>query len=547
MHTCGQHNRNVIEGANIFIGNQKTDNTPVIGGFAGGVLTLQPTKEKLYSAYLGNVEIDLSRPINDQGKYYLEAHYKDPKTGKSIMVKVIDAKQYRLSDKSRYSVEQLKRLDPMSLSLVDNKYYYFVTLLSSKMIALLENRHDDVKKINDKLIQFETDANTRERTQKEYPQLLQLSPTKTLQEYKNIYQESVMKNSSVDIIFDVYNYIEFLNQRVGLFGVDNKPHLIAIANIDNLDNAYWTGEYMVFGNGHKAFYPLASLDVCGHEIGHGVVNQLAKLEYKQHSGALNEGFADILGTEFEFWMYEKFNKSDGNPRDDILGKADYYIGEDLAINGKYLRNMIEPEKGMNAQPSQYKGVNYFDPNKQADYGGVHINSGIPNHCYYLLAQSAGREYAFDVFIKCLKKLTKNSTFMDFRDRLKEVSNQDQRVLKCLQQVGLHDSAVSDIGVQPQPQPQPQPRQPQPRQPQPQPRQPQPQPRQRPYPQHRPRHQPRQRPYPQRRPQPRQRPYPQRRTRHQPRQRQYYSDPPSYPLEFDLDTYHFYGDHYTGEN
>ncbi|MEN9611324.1 MAG: hypothetical protein RLZZ628_2138, partial [Bacteroidota bacterium] len=64
-----------------------------------------------------------------------------------------------------------------------------------------------------------------------------------------------------------------------------------------MDNAYWNGEAMFYGNGGKYFTPLAkALDVAGHEISHGVVQNTANLEYQGEAGAMNESFADIFGS-----------------------------------------------------------------------------------------------------------------------------------------------------------------------------------------------------------------------------------------------------------
>jgi Zn-dependent metalloprotease len=67
------------------------------------------------------------------------------------------------------------------------------------------------------------------------------------------------------------------------------------------DNAFWNGSAMTYGDGsyqggtnpNGSFAPLTSLDVCGHEIGHGVCEFTADLVYAKESGALNEGFSDI--------------------------------------------------------------------------------------------------------------------------------------------------------------------------------------------------------------------------------------------------------------
>ena len=229
----------------------------------------------------------------------------------------------------------------------------------------------------------------------------------------------------------------------------------------DLDNAFFTGEYSLYGNGDKTFYPMASIDVVGHELSHGLVSGTADLEYKGHSGALNESFADIVGTMFEFYLYDKFPA--------LKGKSDWLIGEDLSMSRPYLRNMSDPNLGN--QPCVYQGKHYLDPNSQADHGGVHVNSGITNYCFYLLNLKKNNKM-FSVFINCLTSLSKYSTFLDFRDQLKITSNNDPDVLKTLNTIGFTDDMVNDYGKGQQPQrPPQQPQRPPPQQPQWPPQQP----------------------------------------------------------------------------
>src|SRR5436190_23391353 len=63
-----------------------------------------------------------------------------------------------------------------------------------------------------------------------------------------------------------------------------------------MDNAYWNGKFMAYGNGNVYFKPLAGgLDVAAHEMTHGVISNSANLEYLGESGAINESMADIFG------------------------------------------------------------------------------------------------------------------------------------------------------------------------------------------------------------------------------------------------------------
>ena len=403
------------------------------------VLLGTPCTHTLYSAYVGNVDLDCA--THAKNRVFLQSTVTDQSTGQSIDVRVINAREHKLSDSVTYSTEYLKQLHPMIIDKDENKYYYLVVLLSSNRLAGLQNRKKEEALISQKISSLAPTETLLTRVKSQYPQLFK--KTTPVHELKRIYREAVGHNSAVDVLFNLVNYVQFLKREINLWGISHKPFLLAIVNVDNLDNAYWTGEYMVFGNGDTSFYPLTCLDVCGHEIAHGVVSQLSGLKYEKHSGALNESFADIIGTHFEMCMYEKFS-SNSDPRDDLLGEGDYLIGEDIDMSGKCLRNMIKPEQGLIPQPCRFKGPHYVNPNLADDNGGVHVNSGIPNHCFYLLAQKIGRAGAFKWFMACLRKLNPKSSFIDFRNVLLQVSENDKSVKQCLDQVGLDCKAVSDV-------------------------------------------------------------------------------------------------------
>lgn len=135
---------------------------------------------------------------------------------------------------------------------------------------------------------------------------------------------------------------------------------------------------MVYGDGTAAVQPLTSLDVCAHEIGHGVCASTANLAYQAESGALNEGFSDIWGACVEQYATARLG----------LTKATWIIGEDINNFGVGFRSMSDPKSL--GQPAYYKGQNWVaDPgvyNDGNDYGGVHTNSGVLNHWFYILSQ-----------------------------------------------------------------------------------------------------------------------------------------------------------------
>ena len=136
------------------------------------------------------------------------------------------------------------------------------------------------------------------------------------------------------------------------------------------NNAYWDGTRMTYGDGDGSnFTALTELDVCGHELTHGVTQFSSGLIYSNESGALNESFSDIFGKTIDFYV---------NP-----STADWNLGAKCytpSVAGDALRYMNNPNAG--GDPDTYHGTNWYYG--AADNGGVHTNSGVQNFWYYLL-------------------------------------------------------------------------------------------------------------------------------------------------------------------
>ena len=143
------------------------------------------------------------------------------------------------------------------------------------------------------------------------------------------------------------------------------------------ENAYWNGSVMTYGDGATRFRPLTALDVCGHEIGHAVCERTANLTYSNESGAMNEGLSDIWGASIEAYAVANLGFTSGG----VKAKSTWLIGEEIDKQQAALRSMSNPKSL--GQPAYYKGVNWYTGT--ADNGGVHTNSGVLNHWYYVLA------------------------------------------------------------------------------------------------------------------------------------------------------------------
>ncbi|MDQ2769475.1 MAG: M4 family metallopeptidase, partial [Bacteroidota bacterium] len=143
------------------------------------------------------------------------------------------------------------------------------------------------------------------------------------------------------------------------------------------ENAYWDGTEMTYGDGASRFRPLTAMDVCGHEIGHAVCERTANLTYSNESGAMNEGLSDIWGASIEDYAVNTLGVISGGPK----AKSTWLIGEEIDKQQAALRSMSAPKTL--GQPAYYKGTNWYTGS--ADNGGVHTNSGVLNHWYYVLA------------------------------------------------------------------------------------------------------------------------------------------------------------------
>lgn len=183
---------------------------------------------------------------------------------------------------------------------------------------------------------------------------------------------------------------------------------------DKYDNAFWNGERMVFGDGDGEIFErfTASLSVIGHELTHGVTQYTAALEYANQSGALNESISDVFGA-----LVEQYSLGQST------AEATWLIGAGLftpEVQGDALRSLKAPGTaydddvlGKDPQPDNYDDYVKTDD----DDGGVHLNSGIPNKAFYLVADALGGnawERAGQIWYDTLNlPLKPKSTFVNF--------------------------------------------------------------------------------------------------------------------------------------
>jgi Zn-dependent metalloprotease len=271
-------------------------------------------------------------------------------------------------------------------------------------------------------------------------------------------------DESVNRAYDGFGVIrDFYREVFGRNSIDDRGMRLQgyIHRGVRYNNAFWDGQEMVFGDGDGRVFTdfTGSLDVIGHELAHGVTQFTAGLEYRHQSGALNESISDVFGSMVKQWS---LNQS--------AGEADWLIGADVftpGIDADALRSMKAPGTafdnelfGKDPQPDHMNKFVELPDTDEGDHGGVHINSGIPNKAFYLVATTIGGnswDAAGRVWYESLKASNAQTQFQEFADTTSRMAaelygeggTQQQAVLDAWGQVGIQiGGAVSPVGSAP---------------------------------------------------------------------------------------------------
>jgi len=187
----------------------------------------------------------------------------------------------------------------------------------------------------------------------------------------------------------------------------------------NYNNAFWDGQEMVFGDGDGQIFTdfTGSVDVIAHELGHGVTEHTARLNYSFQPGALNESLSDVAGSMVKQWLL-------GQTAD----QADWLIGADIFtpnVDADALRSMKAPGTaydndlfGKDPQPDHMDNYVDLPDTDEGDYGGVHINSGIPNKAFYLVSAGVGGnswEAPGHIWYESMRASSATTAFQEFAD------------------------------------------------------------------------------------------------------------------------------------
>jgi bacillolysin len=229
--------------------------------------------------------------------------------------------------------------------------------------------------------------------------------------------------------------------------------------------------YVLAGSGQYVDYLAGSLDVVGHELTHGVIDYSSRLAYRNESGALNEAFADMMGTSVEFFRQPR--AADVNTGSNTTMTADYVMGEDSfrakrsgSISG--IRSLANPSAF--SDPDHYSKRLVGPADEAHDWGYVHANSTIASHAFYLAIEGGtnrtsgvtvqgvgdkNRDQIEKIFYRAfVYKLTANATFSAARlatiQSAREVSGAgslaEQAVTQAWNAVGVTDTSSNTVSV-----------------------------------------------------------------------------------------------------
>jgi Zn-dependent metalloprotease len=204
--------------------------------------------------------------------------------------------------------------------------------------------------------------------------------------------DAPVQNAAVNQAYDgadhTYEFYEDVYDRDSVDGAGLE--LVSSVHFSrDFDNAFWDGQQMVYGDGSGEIFEVGALTrdiaVIAHELTHGITQYTAGLEYHAQSGALNESFSDVFGSLVKQYGLEQSAE-----------QADWLIGAGLLgteLSGEALRSMKAPGTAYEGdnQPADMDGYVDLpdDDDPRNDNGGVHTNSGIPNHAFYLAATAIG--------------------------------------------------------------------------------------------------------------------------------------------------------------
>lgn len=186
------------------------------------------------------------------------------------------------------------------------------------------------------------------------------------------------QTAAVNAMWGLMNTYDTLKNVLGWQSLDGNNTATYIAAHVNTayDNAYYSDgcKCMFIGDGGSMFNNLGSIDVIGHEMGHGVTNATSDLTYSGESGGLNESHSDIQGE-----VVEAYARAGGTGTTIPNTGNDWMTGKEIAKSGNPLRWLYKPSLDGRSPNAWYSGIGSID---------VHLSSGPNNRMFYFLSQGS---------------------------------------------------------------------------------------------------------------------------------------------------------------
>lgn len=201
------------------------------------------------------------------------------------------------------------------------------------------------------------------------------------------------QTAAVEAMWGLRNTYDMMKNVLGWKSLDGKntASYIGVHYLNAEDNAYYDKncKCMKIGDGNTMFKQLGSIDVIGHEMGHGVTDATSGLVYSGESGGLNEAFSDITGE-----MVETYAKAGATGTTLSNTGNDWMTGKEISKTATPLRWLYKPSKDGASKDAWSSTLGSLNP---------HYSSGPANRMFYFLAKGSSSSSTSDYYSKYLTK------------------------------------------------------------------------------------------------------------------------------------------------
>jgi Zn-dependent metalloprotease len=201
------------------------------------------------------------------------------------------------------------------------------------------------------------------------------------------------QTAAVNALWGLMNTYDTMKNVLNWSSLDgnNTATYIAVHVDNNYDNAFFDPncKCMYIGDGGTMFYNLGSIDVIGHEMGHGVIDATSNLTYSGESGGLNESNSDIIGE-----AVEAYARAGGTGTTIPLTGNDWMMGKEISRSGNPLRWMWKPSKDGKSKDAWSSTLGSLN---------VHYSSGPNNRMFYFLSKGSNSSSSSEMYSPYLTK------------------------------------------------------------------------------------------------------------------------------------------------